>query len=155
MSEKAEKAKQLFLDGYNCSQSVFIAFAPECGIDEETAALIASGFGGGLGRMREVCGAVSGMSMAASMLFGSGKPNDYENKKALYKTIQELAGEFREMNGSIVCRELLGLDKKAETLSTPEKRTKEYYKKRPCAMLVYDAAEILQAKLENRAESGE
>lgn len=149
MSEKAEKAKQLFLDGYNCSQSVFIAFASDCGISDETAALIASGFGGGLGRMREVCGAVSGMTMAASMMFGSAKPNDYENKKALYKTIQALAGKFREMNGSIICRELLGIDRNTETPSTPEKRTKEYYKKRPCALLVYDAAEILEEYINN------
>lgn len=141
---KADIAKQLFLDGYNCSQSVFIAFSQDCGIEKETAALIASGFGGGLGRLREVCGAVSGMSMAASMLFGSSDPKDFEKKKETYKIIQTLANRFREKNGSIVCRELLGLDKKAETPSTPEKRTTEYYKKRPCPLLVYDAAEILE-----------
>lgn len=141
---KAEQAKQLFTQGYNCAQSVFIAFADECGIDRETAALISSGFGGGLGRMREVCGAVSGMSMAASMLFGSADPKNAEKKKELYSTVQQLAGEFRSKNGSIICRELLGLDKAAATPPTPEARTPQYYKKRPCALLVYDAAEILE-----------
>lgn len=141
---KAEQAKQLFTQGYNCAQSVFIAFADECGIDRETAALISSGFGGGLGRMREVCGAVSGMSMAASMLFGSADPKNAEKKKELYSTVQQLAGEFRSKNGSIICRELLGLDKAAATPPTPEARTLQYYKKRPCALLVYDAAEILE-----------
>ncbi|MCQ4022195.1 MULTISPECIES: C-GCAxxG-C-C family protein [unclassified Ruminococcus] len=140
---KAEQAKQLFMEGYNCSQAVFIAFADECGIDKETAALISSGFGGGLGRMREVCGAVIGMSMAASMLFGYSDPKNFEKKKELYGIIQELAGEYRKNNGSIICREILGLDKNAPTLPTPDKRTEQYYKKRPCPLLVYNAAEIL------------
>lgn len=147
---KADNAKQLFMEGYNCSQAVFIAFAEDCGIEKETAALISSGFGGGLGRMREVCGAVSGMSMAASMLFGTSDPKDSEKKKEIYKTIQALADSFREKNGSIICRELLGLDKKAETPPTPEKRTAQYYKKRPCPLLVYDAAEILEEYIGKR-----
>ena len=149
---KAEQAKQLFTEGYNCAQAVFIAFADECGIDRQTAALISSGFGGGLGRMREVCGAVSGMSMAASMLFGCGDPKNTGKKKEIYQTIQSLAGEFRNKNDSIICRELLGLDKNAATPPTPEARTPQYYKKRPCALLVYDAAEILEKYIEKCKE---
>ena len=140
---KAEQAKQLFTQGYNCAQSVFIAFADECGIDRETAALISSGFGGGLGRMREVCGAVSGMSMAASMLFGSADPKNAEKKKELYSTVQQLAGEFRSKNGSIICRELLGLDIKGADSPVPQPRTESYYEKRPCAEIVSIAADIL------------
>lgn len=146
---KAENAKELFTKGYNCAQAVFLTFAEECGIDKKTAALVSSGFGGGLGRMREVCGAVSGMCMAVSMLFGADTTN-YENKKELYKIIQELSNSFREKNGSIICRELLGLDKKTQIPPTPDKRTATYYKKRPCAMLVYDAAEILENYINNK-----
>ncbi len=141
---RADRAKQYFTEGYNCSQSVLLAFSDKCGIEKDTAALIASGFGGGMGRMREVCGAVSGTVMAASLLFGYDDPKAAAKKKALYKTIQELAEQFRKQNGSIICRELLGIDKKAPTPFTPEERTNEYYKKRPCAMLVYDAAKILE-----------
>ncbi len=140
---KAERAKQYFTEGCNCAQAVFLAYAQDCGIEKETAMLIASGFGGGVGRMREICGAVSGMVMAASMLYGSSDPNDSVKKRELYKTVQTLAGKFREKNGSIICRELLGLDGNAASSPTPEKRSEQYYKKRPCALLVYDAAEIL------------
>lgn len=141
---RADRAKEYFLQGYNCAQSVFLAFADDCGIEKETAALISSGFGGGLGRMREVCGAVSGMSMAASLLYGYCDPKAAAEKKECYAMIQALAGEFKEKNGSIICRELLGLDKKAQTPPTPEQRTEGYYKKRPCPLLVQDAAEILE-----------
>ena len=129
MSEKAQRAKALFLEGYNCAQAVAGAFAPEMGLSVDAAARLASGFGGGMGRMREVCGAVSGMTLAASALRGY---ND-----------QELAGRFRAENGSIICRELLGL---ARPEGTPqaEARTPEYYKKRPCPELVALAAQILE-----------
>lgn len=141
---KAEYAKQLFTEGYNCAQAVMIAFAEDFGLDKDTAALISSGFGGGMGRMREVCGAVSGMTMAASMLFGYSDPKAKLEKKESYQTVQALMNQFKEKNGSYICRELLGLDKKADTPPTPEERTQQYYKKRPCALLVYDAAEILE-----------
>lgn len=150
--KKSEKAVELFKKGYNCSQSVFGAFAEDLGIDFETAVMISSSFGGGMGRMREVCGAVSGMSMAASMLFGCDDPKNADKKKEIYQTIQSLAGEFRNKNGSIICRELLGLDKNAATPPTPEARTPQYYKKRPCALLVYDAAEILEKYIEKCKE---
>ncbi len=140
----AERAKALFQEGYNCSQSVFLAFADKYDMDRETAARLASSFGGGLGRMREVCGAVSGMAMVAGMLYGYESPTDYEGKSAHYARIQELVHAFEEQNGSFVCRELLGLDRKGDT-PIPEKRTEEYYKKRPCAELVGMAASILEA----------
>lgn len=137
------KAKALFKEGYNCSQSVFLAFADKFDMDRETAAKLSSSFGGGLGRMREVCGAVSGMAMVAGLLYGYDSPADYEGKSAHYARIQELAHAFSEQNGSYVCRELLGLSQKGDN-PTPEKRTEEYYKKRPCAELVGMAAAIME-----------
>jgi len=145
-SEHAQKAMALFKEGYNCSQSVFLAFEDLHHMDRETAAKLASSFGGGLGRMREVCGAVSGMAMVAGILFGYDSPSDYEGKTEHYARIQELAGKFTEVNGSIICKELLGLEQK-EGSHVPEKRTEEYYKKRPCGELVGMAAAILEEYL--------
>ena len=142
MSERGDKAKALFESGYNCAQATLIAFTDITGLSEVTSAMIASGFGGGMGRMREVCGAVSGMFMAVNMIFGYSDPKAFEEKKQNYAVIQHLAEEFRKENGSIICRELLGLAK-PEGTHVPEKRTEEYYKKRPCVQLCYDAAEIL------------
>lgn len=138
-----EKARELFKQGYNCSQAVFCAFAEELGIDFETAAKLSSSFGGGMGRLREVCGAVSGMFMVAGLKYGNTSPTDNETKKEHYARIQELAKRFRDQNGSIVCRELLGLNHKSDN-PTPEKRTEEYYKKRPCDELVAMAADIIE-----------
>lgn len=135
-------AKQYFKDGYNCSQAVLLAFAEECGLDTQTAAAMASSFGGGMGRLREVCGSVSGMFLASGILYGYTKPDDTEGKKAHYARIQELAEAFRHENGSIVCRELLGLSVKTQP-PVPEERTEQYYKKRPCAELVGCSARIL------------
>lgn len=145
---KKEKAMSLFKEGYNCSQSVFGAFAEELGLDFETALKISSSFGGGMGRMREVCGAVSGMFMAAGMKCGYSSPKDTQAKTNHYKLIQDLAAEFKKSNGSIVCRELLGLEGKDNNY-VPSERTKEYYKKRPCAELVGEAAEILENYFES------
>lgn len=142
MNNARERAMELFKQGYNCSQSVFGAFAEECGIDFETALKLSSSFGGGMARLREVCGAVSGMFMVAGMKYGYTDPKDSTAKTEHYKRIQELAAEFKEKNKSIVCRELLGLSVKSE-IYIPEERTAEYYKKRPCAELVGDAAEII------------
>lgn len=147
MGERAELAEKYFKEGYNCCQAVVLAFQDKMGVDRETALKLAAPFGGGLGRMREVCGAVSGMSMAAGAMKGNTDPKDQEAKKEHYKLIQEMAGAFKEENGSIVCRELLGLDKK-EGGGTPEARTDKYYKKRPCAELCACAAGILEKKLE-------
>jgi len=140
MSEKSERAKELFKSGYNCSQSVLGVFCEKLGMDFETAMKIAAPFGGGMGRMREVCGTVSGMFMAAGLMFGNA---DSSSKAEMYKRIQDLAGKFKEQNGSIVCRELLqGIEN--STSPTPSERTESYYKKRPCVELVGDAVQIFE-----------
>lgn len=146
----AEKAKAYFEEGYNCAQAVTLAFADEMGLDKDSAAKMASSFGGGLGRLREVCGCVSGMSLAAGALYGYSDPKAREEKADHYALIQKLANEFKERNGSIICRELLaGINN--DTNPVPEERTESYYKKRPCAELAYMAAEILENEMERRA----
>lgn len=149
MNNARERAMELFKQGYNCSQSVFGAFSDECGIDFETALKLSSSFGGGMARLREVCGAVSGMFMVAGMKYGYTDPKDSTAKTEHYKLIQELAAEFKEKNRSIVCRELLGLSVQSE-IYIPEERTAEYYKKRPCAELVGDAAEIIDRYIKTK-----
>lgn len=147
-----ELAKEYFKKGYNCAQAVLLAFAEECGLDEKTAAVMASSFGGGMGRLREVCGCVSGMFLAAGLLYGYSDPNDAEAKKEHYARIQQLGEAFRKENGSIVCRELLGLSVQTEP-PTPEARTEQYYKKRPCVELVGCAAGILAEYIANNPVS--
>lgn len=147
MGSRKEKAAKLFLEGCNCSQSVFAAFSDLYGFDEATALKLSASFGGGMGRMREVCGAFSGMLMVAGMETGAGVRGDLEAKKHNYEIVQELASEFRRRNGSIICRDLLGLKAKENTEPEPESRTKEYYKKRPCVRVIETAAEILSEKL--------
>jgi len=135
------KAGELFLSGANCSQAVVLAFEDLIGLDRETALKISSAFGGGMGRMREVCGAVSGMFMVLGLLYGYTEPGEQDcNKKALYKDVQALAGQFREEVGSIICREIL---KNPSTDPNPTPRTAEFYKIRPCARMVMTAARIL------------
>ncbi len=147
----AEKAKAYFEQGYNCAQAVTLAFAEEMGLDVDTAAKMASSFGGGLGRLREVCGCVSGMALAAGALYGYSDPKAKEEKAEHYALIQKLAGEFKERNGSMICRELLaGINN--DTNPVPEERTESYYKKRPCADLAYVAAEILEKEMERRCD---
>lgn len=151
MNEYSEKAKALFREGYNCSQSVFLAFADDMGLDKETALKISSSFGGGMGRLREVCGAVSGMFMVAGMKYGYASPTDKIAKTEHYKRIQELAQTFKDKNRYIVCRQLLGIDKKVDSY-IPSDRTAEYYKKRPCVELVGDAAEIMSEYINKKGE---
>ena len=142
MSEKTEKAKELFKSGYNCSQAVLGVFCEELGLDFESAMKLASSFGGGMGRMREVCGTVSGMFMAAGLAFASASDSPVE-KGEHYKRIQELAKRFKDKNGSIICRELLqGIE--SSTAPTPSERNQNYYKKRPCVELVGDSVEIFE-----------
>ena len=143
---RKEKAMQSFLDGYNCAQCMMLAFEDMLTIDLDTALKIASPFGGGMGRLREVCGSVSGMFMVLGFVKGYNEPGYYEGKKELYEHVQELARRYEEANGSIICRDLLGLNVKKEE-ATPEKRTEEYYKKRPCAEKIGSAAEILEQYL--------
>ena len=138
----AEYAAQLFLQGYNCAQAVAVAFCDVTGMEEKHTAKLASSFGGGMGRMREVCGAVSGMLMVAGVLYGYDAADDEEMKKAHYALVQNLAGQFREQVGSIVCREIL---KNPPSDPAPTPRTEEFYKLRPCARMVYIAAEIMDA----------
>jgi C_GCAxxG_C_C family probable redox protein len=144
--ERAEQAREYFTSGYNCAQSVFLAYQDITGIDEVLAATISAPFGGGMGRLREVCGAVSGMTMVAGFIAPNSQPNDNENKKNCYATVQALAEEFRAENGSIVCRELLGLAQQKDD-PTPSPRTGEYYKRRPCAEYVAIAARIVGEKI--------
>ena len=146
---RKEKAMQNFLAGYNCSQSIILAFEDLITIDMDTALKIASPYGGGMGRLREVCGSVSGMFMVLGYMEGYEDPKDYEAKKQLYEHVQELARRFEAQNGSIVCRNLLGLSVPKEE-AAPSLRTDEYYKKRPCKELVGSAAEILEGYLQER-----
>ena len=134
------RAAELFCGGYNCAQAITVAFSDVTGLDEKFSAKIASSFGGGMGRMREVCGAVSGMLMVAGHLYGYDGPDEGEAKMTHYALVQELAGKFREQAGSIVCREIL---ENPPSDPTPTPRTAEFYKNRPCARLVVLAAEIL------------
>ena len=147
---KKEKARALFLSGANCAQAVVGAFDEDCGLDRETALKLASGFGGGMGRLREVCGAVSGMFMAASLERGYSDLKDKQAKDRHYALIQKLAERFRAETGSIICRELLGLSSDNGEGPVSEKRSAEYYKKRPCAELVVLAAQILEEELGSR-----
>lgn len=149
---KSQKARELFKNGYNCAQSVFCAFAPELGMDFETALKLSSSFGGGMGRLREVCGAVSAMFMIAGLKCGYISNNDDKAKEQHYALIQNLAKEFEKRNGSIICRELLGLDVKHD-VSTPQKRTEEYYATRPCENIVASAAEIIETFLSTGCKS--
>lgn len=138
----SKKTGELFREGYNCAQSVFCAFSDELGFDFETALKLSSSFGGGMGRLREVCGAVSAMFMIAGLKYGYTTPNNDEIKGEHYSRIQELAARFKEKHGTIICRELLGLDVKQDN-PIPSKRTEQYYKDRPCEDIVRDASEII------------
>lgn len=140
--EDAARAQALFYEGYNCAQSVFLTFAERLGMEWEAAACLSSSFGAGMGRLREVCGAVSAMCLVAGITKGYADPADDEAKAAHYQRIQELAGQFRERHGTIICRELLGLGEGPDDY-VPSKRTPEYYESRPCARCIADAAEIL------------
>lgn len=142
---RAKKAEELFMTGLNCAQSVAAAFADVMELSETAAAKLACGLGGGVGRQREICGAVSGAAMVLGFVFGG---ENGENKKAAYEKVRAFSQRFREKNGSMICRELLSLSQGAEEDATPQERTNEYYEKRPCAKLVCDAAEILEAMLD-------
>ncbi|MGB4657859.1 MAG: C-GCAxxG-C-C family protein [Mobilitalea sp.] len=143
----SELAMTYFKEGYNCSQSVFMAFYEEYDMNFEMALKISSSFGAGMGRLREVCGAVTGMFMVAGMVYGYTDPKDHTTKTEHYKRIQYLAKEFEEQNHSIICRELLGLAAGKDS-PVPEIRTAEYYKKRPCIEFVGIAADIMSKYLE-------
>ncbi len=152
-SPRGIKAMELFKEGYNCAQAVVLAYEDYFEECPETLAAMISSFGGGMGRLREVCGAVSGMFFVAGRQYGYADPKANKEKQEHYVRIQELAARFREQNGSIVCRELLGLQEKV-SVPVPEERTAEYYRKRPCAELVAMAATILEQYIEEYRPKG-
>ena len=139
---KKELAINYFKQGYNCSQAIVLAFKDELNIDESTLLKISSPFGGGMGRLREVCGAVSGMFIVVGLLYGYDNPKQQELKTELYTKVQDLAKQFELDNGSIICRDLLDLKVKHDT-PIPEKRTSAYYQSRPCPEKVGYAAQLL------------
>ncbi len=145
---KADRAEELFRMGYNCSQSVYAAFAEELGMSVEEAAKRASPFGAGFGKLREVCGAVSGMVLVLGDLCGYQDPTDAAGKQALYALVQQMCGSFEASEGSLICRDLLGLAE-GEDLAEPAVRTEEYYQSRPCVGACRRAAEILEAEMES------
>ncbi len=147
MKDRSEEAKNNFLSGMNCAQAVLCAFTDRCGLDRETALKLASGFGGGIARQREVCGAITGICMAADLIRGPGEISDKAAKDEHYAFIRGLCDAFRDETGSIICRELLGLAPKQSDSPVSEARTVAYYKKRPCAELVELAAKILSERL--------
>ena len=139
--ERTIYAAELFLKGHNCAQAVTMAFSDLLGSEEEHCAKMASSFGGGMGRLREVCGAVSGMLLVAGLLYGYSSCDDDEKKKAHYTLVQELAEDFRKEVGSIVCRDIL---KNPPSDPAPTPRTAEYYAQRPCVRMVMLATEIME-----------
>lgn len=159
IEERVEKARRLFKEGgYNCCQAVVLAYNDVFGLEDELAASLSSGFGGGMGRMREVCGAVSGMVMLAGMIRPASDPSVKNWRTANYALVQEMAGEFKEINGSIVCKELLGLVPMGSCTPAPKEspepsdRTPEYYKKRPCEEMVGIAARIVGEQILHSAQ---
>lgn len=146
--DRVEKAVSLFREGYNCAQSVVAAYADLYGIDTETALKLSASFGGGMGRMRQVCGAVSGMFMINGLDNGRTDPSDKEAKQRNYAKVQELAAAFRSENGSILCGELLaGTCRKVSDDPQPSERTPEYYRKRPCAEYVRCCAQLIESHI--------
>ncbi len=150
----ADEAQRLFLEGYNCAQAVFCAFCDETGLSLENAARLSSSFGGGMGRLREVCGTVSGALMALGMLRGYSDPADPQAKAEHYRLVQQYAQRFREINGTIICRELLK-DVPVTPGGVPEARTPEFYRRRPCLRLAGEAAGLLEQMLQEIKTSEE
>ena len=154
IEERVAKARRLFKEeGYNCCQAVVLAYNDVFSVEDDIAAALSSGFGGGMGRMREVCGSVSGMVMLAGLMAPAADPSIKVDRTRNYALVQEMAEEFRAQNGSIVCKELLGLvpmgSGQAASKESPEPsdRTPEYYKKRPCEELVGIAARIVGKRI--------
>lgn len=144
---RADKAKEYFKQGYACSQAVALAFADVTGVEESVLSKMTLPFGGGMGRLRLTCGAVSGMVTVIGLVFGA-EENSPENKKQVYAIVQELCGEVKALNGSLICGELLaGMKVPVEIGGTAEQRTPQYYQKRACADIVYETARVLETYL--------
>jgi len=148
---RGEKAKALFEEGYNCAQAVFCAFADEMGMEVDQAAKLVSTMGGGMGRMREVCGAVSGMLLAAGAMYGYSDPKASDDKTRVYDMAQQMALQFREKFGTVICRELLSPKQAGPSGPVATERTAQFYQDRPCPELVRYAADILQQYMEEHA----
>ena len=144
--DRKEKARELFLQGYNCAQAVVGAYCDLFGIDFKDGVRMAEGMGGGMGRMRLTCGAVSGMSMLAGLKYGTGMPKDLKTRTLIYETVQKQANEFKSKYGTVICAELLGSNMPGGG-AVPQKRDESYFKKRPCVQCVYDCAEITEKYL--------
>lgn len=147
MSERADRAYNYFMEGFTCAQSLFASFADIFGFDEETALRLSAGLGGGVGRMREVCGVVTSASLILGMMYGATEGSDKESKAFTYEKVREFADKFKAIEGTILCRELLGLEK-AEESHIPQERTPQYYASRPCPRITREAAEILEEMVE-------
>lgn len=147
-NERIEKAVSLFKEGFNCSQSVVAAFADKYGFTHEQALRMSASFGGGIGRMRETCGAACGLFLLAGLETGALEGADRDGKARNYAVVQELAEEFKRRNGALRCADLLGLSQKEPVVSTPEARTAQYYAKRPCVKMVEEAARIWSEYME-------
>lgn len=142
MNNRIDKAVELFKSGYNCSQAVFCAFADISGFTDEQALRISASFGGGIGRMRQTCGAACGIFMLAGLETASLDPKDQQKKAANYELVQQLAKIFVERNGSLNCGELLGSSVKKDISPIPEERNTQYYTKRPCVKIIEESARI-------------
>ncbi len=143
---RVEQAVTYFKSGYNCAQAVYMAYADLFGMEPKTAAVIAAPLGAGIGRMREVCGTVSGAALIAGLAIPCDNSTDMAAKTRCYALVQQVADRFREANGSIICRELLGIAPIKES-PTPSPRTEAYYKKRPCVELVRMSATFIGEEL--------
>lgn len=147
MESRVKHAVENFESGYNCCQSVFSTYADLFGVDKELALKLSSPMGAGIGRMREVCGTVSAMALLAGLKMGNTDPSNEEGKAAIYQQVRDMSDIFRDENGSIICRELLGLMEQREASAAPSKRTAEYYATRPCSRIVASAAAIIEREL--------
>ena len=149
MGERADKARDMFLQGYNCCQAVVGAFADLYGFDAVTAMKFAEGFGGGLGRMRLTCGAVNAMAIVAGMKMSTGLPGDLKRRGEIYAVVRQMVDEFKQANGSIICAELLGAALPKDNSATPEERTPDYYARRPCPDKIHQCGLIIEKYLVN------
>lgn len=145
--DRVQKAVELFKSGCNCSQAVVCAYCDLFGVDEETAMRMSEGFGGGMGRMRLTCGAVSGMSMAAGLALSKGIAGDTVTRTKVYEAVQKMTKAFEEKNGSVICSELLGINLPKDNGAVPTKRDGKFYKKRPCTGCVEDCARLVEEYL--------
>lgn len=148
MGKRADRAREMFLEGYNCCQAVVGAFADLYGFDPETAMKMAEGFGGGMGRMRLTCGAVNAMAIVAGMKLSHGQPGDLKRRAEVYAVVRQMVEEFKADNGTIICAELLGLSLPKDNSPMPEERTPDYYKRRPCPDKIHRCGLIIEKYLE-------